>query len=580
MIPENIIQEIKSRNDIADVISAYVTLKRSGSHSQGLCPFHNEKSPSFTVFSSTQSFYCFGCQAAGDVVTFIRKIENLDYVESLHFLAKRAGVSIPEDTDRKSGVRQSKVLELNREAAKFFRTMLLSSDEAKGYLVNRGLNRETVNRFGLGFSGVKGYEVIDHLRRLGYSNDEMFAAKLLVKNDKGELYPCFRNRVMFPIIDVKGSVIGFGGRIMDKSSKMKYMNSPDTIAFTKGSNLFALNFARSACEGNKKELIICEGYMDVIAMHAAGFNNSVATLGTALTSEQARLIKKYTNRVILAYDSDGAGKNATERGSRILSEAGIDVRILRIKGAKDPDEYIKTFGAEAFRQLILGSETRFDYILSGVLARYDITTGEGKIKASSELCTEIAKFDSAVEREIYVSKVSEVLGISKDSLASEMKKAYKRRNAADTSNFQKRLKDQALGKGDRVNPEYISNPAAGAAEEAILGILLLYPERVAQVCSDSPPVTEDDFITAFNKRVFSAIKRLYENGVRDETALGQEFTVEEMGRIFRMRVKREGLDSSSDEVFADNISALRLAHSNGESDLDKMIAAKRGSRAE
>ncbi len=573
MIPENIIEEIKARNDITDVISAYVTLKRAGSHSQGLCPFHNEKSPSFTVFAGTQSFYCFGCQAAGDVVTFVRKIENLDYVESIRFLAKRAGITIPEESDVKSGVRRSRVLEMNREAAKFFRSQLLSSTDAKGYLVQRGIRRETVNKFGLGYSGLRGYEVVDHLRRLGYSNEEMLVGKILGRGERGE-FPYFRNRVMFPIIDVSGSVIGFGGRVMD-NSKPKYLNSPDTPAFSKGSNLFALNFAKSACE---KELILCEGYMDVIAMHAAGFTNAVATLGTALTNEQARLIKRYTNRVIMAYDSDGAGKTATDRGSRILADSGIDVRILRMKGAKDPDEYIKNFGAEAFRQLILGSETKFDYILSGVLAKHDVSAGDGKIKAASELCGEIAKFYSAVEQEIYISKASDVLGISKDSLASEVRKAVKRRNTADASNFQKKIRTQALGIGDRVNPEYSSNPAAGAAEEAIIGIMLLYPERIAQVCSEAPPITENDFVTAFNRRVFAAIKKLYTSGSRDESALGEEFSTEEMGRIFRMKIKREGLDSASDEVFADNITALKASHANGESDLDKMIAAKRAGK--
>ncbi len=573
MIAENIIEEIKARNDIADVISAYVTLKRAGSHSQGLCPFHNEKSPSFTVFSATQSFYCFGCQAAGDVVTFIRKIENLDYVESIRFLAKRAGVTIPEETDKKSGVRRSRILEMNREAAKFFRSQLLSSTDAKGYLVSRGIRRETVNHFGLGYSGKRGYEVLDHLKRLGYTSEEMFAGKLLGRSERGD-FPYFRNRVMFPIIDISGSVIGFGGRVMD-NSKPKYLNSPDTPAFNKGSNLFAMNFARSACE---KELILCEGYMDVIAMHAAGFTNSVATLGTALTNEQARLIKRYTNRVIMAYDSDGAGKTATDRGSRILADVGIDVRILRMKGAKDPDEYIKTFGSEAFRQLVLGSETKFDYILSGVLAKYDISAGDGKIKAASELCSEIAKFYSAVEQEIYISKASEILGISKDSVASEVKKAVKKRNTADVSSFQKKIRSQALGIGDRINPEYSSNPAAGAAEEAIIGIMLLYPERTAQVCSESPPVTEEDFVTAFNRRVFIAIKRLHLNGIRDESALGEEFSTEEMGKIYKMKIKREGLDSSSDEVFADNIDALKASHAKGELDLDKMIAAKRAGK--
>ncbi len=570
MIPENIIEEIKTRNDITDVISSYVTLKRAGSHSQGLCPFHNEKSPSFTVFANTQSFYCFGCQAAGDAVTFIRKIENLDYVEALNFLAKRAGVSIPENTDQKSGVRKSRILEMNREAAKFFRTQLLSSEAAKGYLVQRGMRRETVNHFGLGYSGQRGYEVIDHLKRLGYSNDEMFAGRLLGRSERGE-FPYFRNRIIFPIIDTAGSVIGFGGRVMD-NSKPKYLNSPDTIAFNKGANLFALNFARTACE---KELIICEGYMDVIAMHASGFTNSVATLGTALTQDQARLIKRYTGKVILAYDGDGAGRNATDRASKILSEAGIDVRILRMKDAKDPDEYIKVHGAEAFKQLLSGSETKFDYILSGVLSKHDIANANEKIKAASELCSEISKFYSAVEQELYISKTSEVLGISKESLSSEVKKAVKRRTSAENTNFEKKIRNEALGIGDRINPDYAANPGAAAAEEAILGIMLKFPERTAQVCGDTPPITEEDFVTSFNRRVFIELKKLYSEGIHDPGSLGAVFTPEEMSRIYQMITKREALDSQTDTVFTDNIAALKSARAVGETDLDKLIAAKR-----
>ncbi len=570
MIPENIIEEIKTRNDITDVISSYVTLKRAGSHSQGLCPFHNEKSPSFTVFANTQSFYCFGCQAAGDAVTFIRKIENLDYVEALNFLAKRAGVSIPENTDQKSGVRKSRILEMNREAAKFFRTQLLSSEAAKGYLVQRGMRRETVNHFGLGYSGQRGYEVIDHLKRLGYSNDEMFAGRLLGRSERGE-FPYFRNRIIFPIIDTAGSVIGFGGRVMD-NSKPKYLNSPDTIVFNKGANLFALNFARTACE---KELIICEGYMDVIAMHASGFTNSVATLGTALTQDQARLIKRYTGKVILAYDGDGAGRNATDRASKILSEAGIDVRILRMKDAKDPDEYIKVHGAEAFKQLLSGSETKFDYILSGVLSKHDIANANEKIKAASELCSEISKFYSAVEQELYISKTSEVLGISKESLSSEVKKAVKRRTSAENTNFEKKIRNEALGIGDRINPDYAANPGAAAAEEAILGIMLKFPERTAQVCGDTPPITEEDFVTSFNRRVFIELKKLYSEGIHDPGSLGAVFTPEEMSRIYQMITKREALDSQTDTVFTDNIAALKSARAVGETDLDKLIAAKR-----
>ena len=351
MIPDNVIEEIKVRNDIADVIGTYVTLKRAGSNMNGLCPFHNEKTPSFIVFNATQSFYCFGCGAAGDVVTFIRRIENLDYVEALRYLAKRSGVTIPEE-EKSGGVRRSRIFEMNKEAARFFRSQLLLSKEAKAYIIKRGLTKRTVDRFGLGYSGLRGYELIDHLKRLGYNEDEMVTAKLAGKNEKG-YYPFFRNRVMFPIIDTAGAIIGFGGRVMDNSTP-KYLNTPDTPAFNKGRNLFALNYAKDHCS---EELILCEGYMDVIALHSAGFQNAVATLGTALTQEQARLIKRYTGKVVISYDGDKAGKAATDRASAILTEAGVDVRILQVTDAKDPDEYIKAFGAEAFSRLLKGSET-------------------------------------------------------------------------------------------------------------------------------------------------------------------------------------------------------------------------------
>ncbi len=570
LIPDNIIEEIKAKNDIADVISAYVTLKRSGSHMQGLCPFHSEKTPSFTVFTGTQSFYCFGCAAAGDVVTFVRRIENLDYPEALRFLAARCGVKIPEDNENGNyGIRKSRILELNREAARFFRTLLLSSDEAKAYLIKRGLRRETVNRFGLGYSGKRGYEVADHLKKLGYTEEEMHGAMLLGKSDRG-MFPYFRNRVMFPIIDTAGQVIGFGGRVMDNSNP-KYLNTPETPAFNKGRNLFALNFARTECQ---KELILCEGYMDVISMHAAGFRNAVATLGTSLTQEQARLMKRYTEKVVIAYDNDGAGRAAADRASRLLGDAGLEVRILRIKDAKDPDEYIKTFGQDAFRRLLSESETKFDFMLRNVLTKYDINTDSGKIRAASELCEQIGGIYSAVERELYTEKTAAALGLSKESLESEIKKQVRKRNTAESGNFEKRLRNKALGIGDRINPEHAANPRAAAAEEALLGIMMLHPERLSQTLGSDPPLKDEDFITTFNRRVFTALKKLYSEGTTDVGALGAEFSCEEMSRIYEMQLKREGLDSASDEVFYDNITALRSLHAEEEKDIEKLISAK------
>lgn len=568
MIPDNVVEDIKARNDIADVIGAYVTLKRAGSNMTGLCPFHNEKTPSFVVFGNRQCFYCFGCAAAGDVITFVRRMENLEYVDALRFLAKRSGITIPEENAR-GGVRRSRLLEMNKTAARFFRSRLLESDVAKEYLIKRGLTKKTVDRFGLGYSGAKGYELIDHLKRFGYTEEEMLAGKLAGKNERG-YYPFFRDRVMFPIIDASGSVIGFGGRVMG-NGEPKYLNTPDTPAFSKGRNLFALNYAKEHC---KDGLILCEGYMDVIALHAAGFQNAVATLGTALTQEQARLIKRYTSKVVLSYDGDNAGKKATDRASKILGEVGIDVRVLRVTGAKDPDEYIKAYGSDAFGRLLKGSDTKFDYVMKTVLSKYDVEALEGKIKAAKELCEEIASVASAVERELYIDKVSKRLEISRESIEGDVKKALKAKNREKASEFEKRLQSKALGIGDRVNPDYSSNPKAAAAEEAILGILMLYPEKRARITAGKLSITEDDFVTAFNKRVFSELMKLYESGSNDTGALGASFTQSEMERIYAIQFKRNGLESASDEVLLDNIRALKKAKASEETDIDKIIAAK------
>ena len=570
MIPDNIIEEIKARNEISDVISTYVTLRKAGSNMNGLCPFHNEKTPSFTVFTATQSFYCFGCGAAGDAITFIRKIENLEYADAVRSLAKRSGIEIPEEADRDRGVRRSRILEMNKEAARFFRSQLMISGDAKAYFIKRGLTQKVLDRFGLGYAP-RGFGLIDHLKKLGYTEEEMITAKLAGKGEKG-IFPFFRNRVMFPIIDTAGSVIAFGGRVMDNSLP-KYLNTPDTPAFSKGRNLFALNYARNHCA---EEMILCEGYMDVIALHAAGFPNAVATLGTALTQEQARLMKRYTSKVIISYDGDRAGQNAADRASAILTEAGLDVRILRIKDAKDPDEYIKSFGPDAFKRLLKGSETKFDFILSNVLARYDVATSDGKIKAAAELCAEIAKVRSAVEQELYIEKTASVLGVEAASLKSDVKKQIRKRNAEQNSNFEKQMMNKALGIGDKINPEHSGNPRASAAEEAILGIMMLHPERATDIASGKITLSEEDFVTSFNRRVFTAVKKLFLDGGRDIGVLGSEFSQAEMGRIYEMQVKREGLDSSSDTVFNDNIRALKEAGAVQETDIDKIIKAKLG----
>jgi DNA primase len=315
--------------------------------------------------------------------------------------------------------------------------------------------------------------------------------------------------------------------------------------------------------------------MDVIALHAAGFKNAVATLGTALTQEQARLIKKYTNKVVLSYDSDGAGKAATDRASKILGEVGIDVRVLRVTGAKDPDEYIKTFGSEAFKMLLKGSDTKFDYVLKTVLSKYDAQTTDGKIKASKELCKEIASVESTVEREIYIDKTAKVLGVSKESIEGDVKKALRTKNRERTVAINKQLQNKALGIGDRVNPEYSANPKAAAAEEAILGIMMLFPEKKVKIASGQIEINENDFVTSLNKRIFAELMRLHQDGVNDVGALGAVFTQTEMERVYAIQMKRSGLDSASDTVLLDNIYALKNAKASAQTDdIDMIIKAK------
>jgi DNA primase len=409
-IPREVIEEILYRTDIEELIGSYVILKRSGSNLSGLCPFHSEKTPSFSVSPAKKFFYCFGCGAGGDAITFVMKAENLDYPQAVEFLAKRAGITIPESGKREEGMSRNRIYEMNLEAAKFFRQCLFDpkyGQAAMEYLRgNRRLSTDIIRRFGLGFSPDSFGMLTDHMHKKGFRDDELIVGFLCGKSQKtGRSYDYFRNRVMFPIIDVSGNVIAFGGRVMD-DSKPKYLNTSDTPGFKKSKNLFALNYAKSNCA---EQMILCEGYMDVIALHAAGFENAVATLGTALTSEQARLMTKYTKKVIVSYDSDEAGQRAADRAIRLLGEVGLDVRILKLTGAKDPDEYIKTYGADKLRSLLGQSKTWFDFKWNAIASRYHLDVPSDRIKASEEACTIIAGVGSPIEREVYISQIAEPL---------------------------------------------------------------------------------------------------------------------------------------------------------------------------
>ncbi|MBQ7338861.1 MAG: DNA primase [Clostridia bacterium] len=566
MIPREVIEDIVARSEIEQVIGSYVTLKRAGSNLNGLCPFHSEKSPSFTVFPNTQSFYCFGCSAGGDVITFIERAEHLDYIGAVEFLAARAGIDIPQDgkgsgPGRKNELTRRRVCEMNLAAAKFFRQCLFDpaiGGEAMRYLSEqRRLSGATIKHFGLGYAPATFGMLTDYMHKLGYTDEELITAFLCGKSQKtGRAYDYFRNRVMFPIIDTSGNIIAFGGRVMD-DSKPKYLNSSDTPAFKKSRNLFALNYARNHCE---EFMILCEGYMDVIALHAAGFENAVATLGTAITAEQARIFAKYTKKVIISYDSDEAGQRAANRAMQQLGEVGIDVRVLQMNGAKDPDEYIKLYGADKFRRLLSVSRTGFAYKSEQILAKYDIETPEGRIAASGECCQLISEYNSGVEREVYIGQISQRLNLSTDVLKGRVDQLLRKRIKESREAQSRRAQADIRGVGDRINPDTIKNVQASSAESVVLGLLMIFDEYRSSVLSGEVALCEDDFFTAFGKRAFTAIMELQKAPTGYAHALlGQNFSPEEMGRLQQMEQQRRALSRNGPEVFRQSAAALKDA---------------------
>ena len=583
MIDRRIVEEIKYRNDIKDVISQYVTLKRAGSNYHGLCPFHSEKTPSFTVFTGGEgNFYCFGCGAGGDVVTFTMRAENLDYPSALEFLAKRAGIVIPEDKTPGLGeVSRTRVMDMNREAARFFYSTLVSGKypDALSYLQQkRGFSPALIRHFGMGFAPPEWGSLVKHLKSKHYSEEEMIAANLAAKSSKGTVYDVFRNRVMVPIFDINGNVVAFGGRVMD-DSKPKYLNSTDTPAFKKRRTLFALNFAKDVCA---ERIILCEGYMDVIALHGAGFSSAIATLGTAITEEHARLMKRYTKEVVICYDADEAGQRAADKAFALLSEVGLETKILKVEGAKDPDEYIKKHGAGKFKLLLDGSRTRFDFKLAAILEKHDISIPLEKIRAADEAAELISEFYSAVERDIYIDTAARKLSVPMDTLKADVGQKIRNRQKKENKDALRKVISESSGYGNRANPDYVRNPAAASAEETILGLLLYSPELIAQVQSEAS-LTKETFQTDFNRRVFSALMDIYsEQSSLEEGLLSEQFTPEEMGRIVGMKVRRTNLTNNGREVLKECIERLQNARTKGNKieDIEDIIGAKRRKKHE
>ncbi len=531
-LPSGFLSELKMRSDITDVISSYVSLKKRGRNMIGLCPFHSEKTPSFNIYPENGSFYCFGCGVGGDVITFIMKIENLDYIEAVKFLAMRAGMSMPEDSyDDGVAKLKGRILEANREAARFFHAQLMSENgkPAQDYLTGRALSRQTVIRFGLGYAPSNRFALSDHLRKKGFKDEEIVAANLAFKRTSGKgIVDRFSDRVMFPIIDLRGNVIAFGGRILT-DQKPKYLNTSDTLAFKKSSNLFSLNNAKNT---GLRTLILCEGYMDVIALNAAGFQNAVATLGTALTTEQALLMKRYADEVIICYDADEAGQKATAKAIDILRNAGLVIRVLSIPDGKDPDEFIRKNGERgqaAFKNLLESSGDDVEYRLTKLRLKHDLNRPDSKASYMKEALQIIAGLDSFVEQDIYVSRLSDELGIRKDAVIEDLNrlKLNKRRDFAKKE--YKKVAADLVGRDEKLNPQKKDNMRGAKAEEMLISYIFHNPDMINRA---NELISSDDFITDFNARFYKYITERISAGIQPDLNISQDFTPDEISRFY------------------------------------------------
>lgn len=532
--PDSFLQELKLRSDITEIASSYVNLKRHGRNMVGLCPFHGEKTPSFNIYTENGSFYCFGCGAGGDVITFIMKIENLDYVEAVKFLAQRAGMEMPENTydDSLSKLRM-RIYEANREAARFFHATLLSQRGQSGlnYLRGRALSDRTIRHFGLGFADDDWNSLCNHLKNKGFSEYEIYSANLAFKRKNGNgIYDRFVNRVMFPIIDLRGNVIAFGGRIMT-DEKPKYLNTSDTPVFKKSENLFSLNNAKSS---GTRTLILCEGYMDVIALNQAGFTNAVATLGTALTNEQAVLMKRYADEVIICYDADGAGQKATARAIDILRNAGLPIKILTVPSGKDPDEFIRSKGENgpaAFKLLIEKCGNDIEYRLMKLKENYNLNTTDGKVAFLNEAVKIVATIESPIERDVFASKLCAELEIDKNAFLEQISNVKRRDRRENIKKETRQIQAELNGQSDKINREHYKKPRSSSAEEALLVYLINNPDYANSI---SERVTPDKFSNSLIKRYYEYVLSKIKSGYEPLTSVSSDFNSDEVSYLYKL----------------------------------------------
>ena len=514
---DELIEEIKSSNDIVDTISQYVQLKRKGRNFFGLCPFHKEKSPSFSVSPDKQIFHCFGCGVGGNVIHFVSKIENLDFKETMEFLADRSGIELPKSDDEQFNKRQimkDKVYKVNEAAAIFYHENLYkpTSKPAQEYVKERKLNNSTLKSFLIGYSGTYN-ELYKHLKSKGFSDNEILASSLVNRNEKGQFIDRFRKRLIIPILDVRGKVIAFGGRVLDKSLP-KYINSPENIVYSKGRNLFGLNIAK---KGDLKKIVIVEGYMDAISLYQRGITNVVASLGTALTEAQGRLLRKYAEQIIISYDSDGAGQAATMRGLEILKRLGCDVRILQMDGAKDPDEYVIKYGTGRFNMLIDEAISLVEFKVKVLKNQYDLNNTNDKIKFLQEIAKVLTDVDSQIELEIYIDKISNEYSISKEAIYSEIRKIQYEKDSKKNEKEVK-IKPKESKKISQLDESVVKK------ENMVIYLLLNYKESIERI---KESIIKDDFKYELNKEIIEKIYELIDNK-QDISSILDYFTDEEI----------------------------------------------------
>ena len=534
MIPEDIINEIKYRNDIETAVSQYVNLKRRGKNLVGLCPFHSEKTPSFTVYPENGSFYCFGCGVGGDVFTFTGLIENLDYMESIKLLAERSGISLPQDGYDDSMQRlKKKIYDINRDTARFFHSFLMSPGGkwALDYLTGRGLTVKTIKHFGLGAAPDSWDALIHHLKEKGYTESDMLAANVIGKSNRGGIYDRFRKRVMFPIINIRGNIVAFSGRAMPGEDKQggKYVNTADTPVYKKSENLFGINFAKSVCS---ERVILVEGNMDVISLHQAGFENTVAPLGTAFTTEQANLLSRYTKEIVLMLDADAAGQKAVRRASGLLENTGLSVRVVVIPDGKDPDEYIKKNGKERFAALLEGAVSDMEYKLLTAAKDIDLNSEDGRLKYLAAAAEIIAATDDIMTRDIYIGRLSEKYGVSRTALTTRVNELRKRNSRQKQK---KEISDIIRPKftKDDINPERRKSVKGTAAEETLIAVLLKNPDFYKIALDKLPP---EKMLTSLNRRIYETIISVLEHGGSlDISAFAEKLLPAEIGYLVSLQ---------------------------------------------